>query len=194
MKTWIILISLIGFTTHSTAQSLSAKVLESSFYLQPRGFGHNFLQSLDINPDSIYQVLETKVQQLLVLQSIDRIQEEAFIFQKRKKKAFSELTDKDRSLTQNYPADLYLIFQITVDPPYPSALSGHLIKTAIEIEIFIYDKSLNQIQKISAKRKNTGITSDPNSDEDDPYENAFFDFDRESFLDLFDKTLSELGR
>lgn len=194
MKTWIILISLIGFTTHSTAQSLSAKVLESSFYLQPRGFGQNFLQSLDINPDSIYQVLETKVQQLLVLQSIDRIQEEAFIFQKRKKKAFSELTDKDRSLTQNYPADLYLIFQITVDPPYPSALSGHLIKTAIEIEIFIFDKSLNQIQKISAKRKNTGITSDPNSDEDDPYENAFFDFDRESFLDLFDKTLSELGR
>lgn len=194
MKNWIVIVSFFGFSINSTAQSLSAKVIESSFYVQPRGFGQNFLQSLSLDQDSLYQVLESKVQQILMLQSIDRVQEEAFIFSKRKKKNFTQLTVMDHALSQSHPADLYLIFQLTVDPPYPSLLSGYLIKTAVEIEIYIFDKSLAQIQKISSKKKNTGITTDPNPDEDDYSEYDFFDFDREGFLYLFDKTLSDLGK
>jgi hypothetical protein len=59
------------------------------------------------------------------------------------------------------------------------------------LEVFVFDKNLQPIQKMKGKKANTGITSEPA--EDEFYDLDFFDLDRDSFLYLFDGALKKIG-
>ncbi len=176
------------------AQSLSAKVLESIFFVQPNGGGKSMVVNLNLDTDSLYQVMESQIKNVLNLESISRAHENTFIFNKRKNKFFKQLTTEDISLANENPADLYLLFFLDIDPPYASLLSGHLIKTAISFKVFVFGKDFKLMQKLKGKKSSTGITTDADVDEYDVGAYDFFDFDHESFLFLFDKAMKNLSK
>jgi hypothetical protein len=196
MKPGIIIIFIILFLFFGTgkliAQGLTAQVLESIFYKQPNGGGEvRMISEFQLDIDSLYNVIEDKVKNILNLEEIGLLQNSPFIFTKRKNKHFKTLTKEDHNKAKSTPADLYLIVFLDVDPPYPSLMSRHLIKTAVTLEVFVFDKNLQPIQKMKGKKANTGITSEPA--EDEFYDLDFFDLDRDSFLYLFDGALKKIG-
>jgi hypothetical protein len=191
ISTFIILFIFFG-TGKLLAQGLTVQVLESVFYKQPNGGGEErMISDFRLDMDSLYNVIEDKVKNILNLEEMGLLQNSPFIFTKRKNKYFKTLTKEDHNKAKSAPADLYLIIFLDVDPPYPSLMSKHLIKTAITLEVFVYDKNLQQIQKMKGKKASTGITSEPAEDEFSDLD--FFDLDRDSFLYLFDKALKKIG-
>jgi hypothetical protein len=172
------------------AQGLSAQVIESIFYVQPNGGGERMVMDFKLDKDSLYHAIEAKIKTFLNVEEIGLLQNSPFIFTKRKIKHFKNLTKEDKNKADSAPADLYLIIFLDVDPPFPSLMSAHLIKTAVTLEVYIFDKNLKPLQKMKGKQANTGITTSP--EEDDFTDLGFFDLDRESFLYLFDKALNKL--
>jgi hypothetical protein len=188
---FIILFLFFG-TGKLIAQGLTAQVLESIFYKQPNGGGEErMINEFQLDIDSLYNLIEDKVKNILNLEEIGLLQNSPFIFTKRKNKNFKTLTKEDHNKAKSAPADIYLIVFLDVDPPYPSLMSKHLIKTAVTLEVFVFDKNLQPIQKMKGKKANTGITSEPA--EDEFYDLDFFDLDRDSFLYLFDGALKKIG-
>lgn len=143
-----------------------------------------------LDKDSLYHAIEAKIKTILNVEEIGLLQNSPFIFTKRKNKHFKNLTKEDNNKADSAPSDLYLIIFLDVDPPFPSLMSAHLIKTAVTLEVYVFDKNLQLLQKMKGKKANTGITTSP--DEDDFADLGFFDLDRESFLYLFDKALKKL--
>lgn len=193
------LILILGLLTHQvctielSAQALNAKVLESSFFIFPNGGGQYFLTHFNLNQDSLFAVLSSKVNKTLNLKSIESTQPVPFLFTKRKNKNLKNLTSIDRRIAEKFPADIYLIFLVTVDPPYPSMLSDHLVRIAVTLEVFVYDRQFQRIQQLKAKKKNTGLMLSTDVDDTELPDYSFFELDRESFLDLFDKALKRLS-
>lgn len=175
------------------AQDLSARVLESVFFVYPNGGGQGMISRFDLNSDSLYSVMESKVQQALNLQSISSAQPVPFIYARRKKKNYKSLGSADLLLAENQPADLFLLFLLTVDPPYPSMMTNHLVKTAVTFDVFIFDRNYQLMERIRGRKRSTGLSSDSGEDGED-LDLSFFDLDRESFLFLFDKAVSRLGK
>jgi hypothetical protein len=171
-------------------QGLSAQVMESVFYVQPNGGGEWMVMNFRLDKDSLYHAIEAKIKTILNVEEIGLLQNSPFIFTKRKNKHFKNLTKEDYNKADSAPADLYLIIFLDVDPPFPSLMSAHLIKTAVTLEVYVFDKNLQPIQKMKGKKANTGITTSPEEDGFDDL--GFFDLDRESFLYLFDKALKKL--
>ncbi|GMQ30273.1 hypothetical protein [Algoriphagus confluentis] len=175
------------------AQDLSARVLESVFFVYPNGGGQGMISRFDLDSDSLFTVMESKVQEILNLQSISSAQPAPFIFSRRKKKYYKAMGSADQMLAQNQPADLYLLFLLTVDPPYPSMMTNHLVKTAVTFDVFIFDRNYQLTERIRGRKRSTGLSSDSGEDGED-LDLSFFDLDRESFLFLFDKAVSRLGK
>ncbi|WP_373496688.1 hypothetical protein [Aquiflexum sp.] len=172
------------------AQGLTAQVIESVFYVQPNGGGEErMIREFGLNMDSLYLTIEGRIKEILNLKELGLLQNSPFLYTKRKNKNFKNLTKEDQNRAKSAPADIYLIIFLDVNPPYPSLMSKYLIKTAITLEVYIFDKNLLPLQKMKGKKANTGISFSP--DEDD-YDDDFFDFDRDSFLYLFDKALKKL--
>jgi len=172
------------------AQGLTAQVIESVFYVQPNGGGERMVMNFKLDKDSLYHVIEAKIKTILNVEEIGLLQNSPFIFTKRKNKHFKNLTKEDNNKADSAPSDLYLIIFLDVDPPFPSLMSAHLIKTAVTLEVYVFDKNLQPLQKMKGKKANTGITTSPEEDGFDDL--GFFDLDREIFLYLFDKALKKL--
>jgi hypothetical protein len=173
------------------AQGLTAEVIESVFYVQPNGGGEErMIREFGLNMDSLYLTIEGRIKEILNLEELGLLQNSPFLYTKRKNKNFKDLTKEDQNRAKSAPADLYLIIFLDVDPPYPSMMSKHLIKTAITLEVYVFDKNLQLLQKMKGKKANTGLTT--SSDEDDYDDLDFFALDRDSFLYLFDKALKNL--
>lgn len=173
------------------AQGLTAQVIESVFYVQPNGGGEErMIRELGLNMDSIYLTIEGRIKEILNLRELGILQNSPFLYNKRKNKNFKDLTKEDQNRAKSAPADLYLIIFLEVDPPYPSMMSKHLVKTAITLEVYVFDKNLQLLQKMKGKKANTGFTT--SADEEGYDDLEFFEFDRDSFLYLFDKALKDL--
>jgi hypothetical protein len=173
------------------AQELTAQVIESVFYVQPNGGGEErMIRKLGLNMDSLYLTIEGRIKEILNLEELGILQNSPFLYNKRKNKNFKDLTKEDQNRAKSAPADLYLIIFLDVDPAYPSMITKHLVKTAITLEVFVFDKNLEFLQKMKGKKANTGVTT--STDEEGYDELDFFDLDRDSFLYLFDKAVKNL--
>jgi hypothetical protein len=173
------------------AQELTAQVIESVFYVQPNGGGEErMIRELGLNMDSLYLTIEGRIKEILNLEELGILQNSPFLYNKRKNKNFKDLTKEDQNRAKSAPADLYLIIFLDVDPAYPSMITKHLVKTAITLEVFVFDKNLEFLQKMKGKKANTGVTT--STDEEGYDELDFFDLDRDSFLYLFDKAVKNL--
>lgn len=192
MAIFLIFLNLFCGSGHLSAQGLSARVLESAFIVYPKESGQGMISSFKLDQDSLYKVLESAVKQALNLQTISSAQPTPFIFTKRKNKNYKQLSSADSLVAKVEPADLYLIFLLTADPPYPSMISNHLIKTAVTFEVFIYDRSFQRIESLKVRKRQTGITSDPGDEYGYMDDLSFFDLERESFLHLFDRALNKM--
>lgn len=173
------------------AQGLTAQVIESVFYVQPNGGEEErMIREFGLNVDSLYHTIEVRIKEILNLEELGLLQNSPFLYNKRKNKNFKELTKEDQNRVKSVPADLYLIIFLDVDPPYPSMMSKHLVKTAITLEVFVFDKNLELLQKMKGKKANTVVTVSSDEEGDDDLD--FFSLDRDSFLYLFDNALKNL--
>lgn len=196
MKKYLLLLVLTLFfliPTVSLGQALTARVLESIFDIRDEEGEKFMISELNLNQDSLYRVMETKIKSVLNLESISSAQSQPFIFTKRKNKFFKELMPDDISMANENPADLYLIFYLIIDPPYRS-LFYPLVRNSMTFKVFIFGKDFQLIQRMkNTKRKTAGYhISSEDFDSDDESSNDdldFFRLDRESFLILFDKTI-----
>lgn len=195
----IIFLFLISITAPGTlmGQSLKALVLESIFDLKDEEDEDILIRQLNLNQDSLFMVLENKVKYTLNLESIRLEQPSPFIFKTRNNKNFKELLPIDIEKAIKNPADLYLIFNLTIGPPNRSLIYP-LVRNTMIFKIYIYDKDLNQIQKIKFRERITlGFfisSEDFTSDDYGSYEDLnFFRPNRNEFLELFDKVIKSEG-
>lgn len=186
-KTFLSLLFCFVFTLGLQAQGLQGSIIQSVFFGDTNDEGARIVTKLSLDESAIYESIKNRLGALLNLDTIINLQYKPFVYSMGKYKEFKTMSVSDKTRAELAPSDLYLKIFLDIDPPSATLVSANLVKTRLTVEVCVFDKGFQLIQKIDGKKASIGVSSSP-LDGSDP----FFALTKNEFWCLLDKVLDDI--